>query len=528
MLESVQSPISRSSERLLAYLFCLIGLLLFLPFLSINYDLNSVREAVGVERGGQDLFSPNHLLYRPMGYPVHRILEAILNYRGSVLLVLQVITALFAALGLALSLLVFARISQSVLSAALATLGMAVSWSYWRFSTDAYYITVSLPFVAAAVLPLLWIQADSHRSNLYGILSGVACAVAILLWQANVFLVPVLVLALLLFNRQSISVPPNQLIRVLALMLITLGLVVGLAYVGVGIFAFNVKTPSDFLTWLLHHPGSGSALWGHWSMDRIPHLLQSSVSSIIPLWAGLGLRDLMHGVVRPDKILGQISLLSYLFLLLGSVILAVRSIRRRHINLRLLLWLIFAYSVYLPFMLWWDPFEPKWFVIPNFFLWGMVAVIWRPSQRNSRFNRLLPLALSVSIIGLANFTYTIWPNHAYPGEMLQLAECVDGHMAPNDHLLAYDWVWSGYISYLHRRPVHSLIGQASDPEGGVNFVQEVLAATNGRVIMMKATPDYLARLEAMTGIEAELFSRLQVTPQFICNDIQFVRVVAAV
>src|SRR5262249_56601708 len=43
------------------------ALLLYVPFLSRRFDPNGLQDALAVDRGGANLWNPNHLLYRPIG-----------------------------------------------------------------------------------------------------------------------------------------------------------------------------------------------------------------------------------------------------------------------------------------------------------------------------------------------------------------------------------------------------------------------------------------------------------------------------
>jgi len=60
------------------FLIVFIGLCLYLPLLTQNYDINGLAEAAAVQSGGAvDLWNPNHMLYRPVGYFVQKSLAAI-------------------------------------------------------------------------------------------------------------------------------------------------------------------------------------------------------------------------------------------------------------------------------------------------------------------------------------------------------------------------------------------------------------------------------------------------------------------
>jgi len=514
---------------LIALAVFLVGLILFLPLLSINYDLNGIQEAAAVEAGGRTLFDHNHMLYRPTGACVYSLLQTLGWYGGGSLFILQVITAVCASFGLSFAFLAYVQMSQSRLRAVLAAVGMAVSWSYWRFSTDAYYITVALPFVAVAILSFLRVWSAPRKARFYAVVSGVACAFAILFWQANIFLLIVLGIGYLWSYKQPGVVSGKF---VLSLVLLTLGnavLIVGLVYLVIGMTFFAVETPSTLLSWVSTHGGGGLYLWGRWGIDRIPSLAKTSVASVIPVWEGFGLHDLLRGVVNLKKVPAQASLVVWALLLLGCAVSIVQYSRNEHAHKRLLLWLIVSYAVYLPFILWWDPYEPKWFVVPNFFFWGVIAVAWGlPGSRVER-SALFVLGLVVLVVGFANLSQTIWPNRTRPNEMLHRAACVSLHMEPQDVLLASDWDWPGYVSYFYHRQVRTLIrGNPEDPEAHIAFIEQLVAesrSVGGRVIMMDMydyPPDWLTFLEENTGLGLEYFTRLVTTPLFTCDGVQFV------
>jgi hypothetical protein len=510
-------------KQVLSGLFFLLGLGLFLSLSSINYELNGVLEAENLEAG--DLFTPNHMLYRPMGLLVYRGLQIYAQYDGVSLFVLQVITAIFASLGLAFSFLAFAQISQSIIRAALVTVGMGISWSYWRFSTNAAYLPVAMPFIALAIFSFLQTLSGSKRAGYYAVISGVACAGAILVWQANIFLLLVLGLGYLILYEPTTA--PKRVVLTSLLTFVPAVLIVGLVYVSVGIIVFEVRTLTDFLTWVSGHPGLGLSAWGRWGLDRFPTLLHTHASSIIPVWDGLGLRDLLRGEVNPAKISGQVSFVAYLLLCLGSLIFTIQYIRRRQARIRLLFWLIASYAAYLPFVLWWDPTEPYWFVILNFFFWGIVAIVWGIPGKDRAFYSLPLLALIILIIGFANFSQTIWPKHTQPNDMLQRAACVSAHLKPQDLLLETDWDWPGYVSYFYKQSVTSLIWHPDSSESIMEAIRREVTATqqvNGQVVMIDLnsySPEYLAWLETNTSLGPEQFDRLLLTPMFVCDNIQF-------
>lgn len=513
-----------------AALIFFVGLLLYLPFLSNNYDLNGIIEADAVDEGGKQLFSPNHLLYRPLGKVVHEVLINYSAYHEKSLYVLQFITAISGALGLSLCFLVFIQISQSLKWATLTTFFMGISWSYWRFSTDVAYLTMAVPFIALATFFLLRTQLSQNHTYYNAIFSGFACAGAILVWQANIFLLVAVGLGYVILYKPSERPVFHQFV-LLVLTCSVAGLMVSLSYIVIGIVFFDVQTPFDFWAWIFNHPGISLPSWGQFEIERIPSLFITTVASIIPVWAGLGLRDLLQGSITVSKIPGQVSLLAYFILSFTTIVFFTLYLRKTESNLRLLSWLVVAALVYIPFIFWWDPTEPLWFIIVNIFFFGAISLIWSQFRSVKDYYAFGLLVIISGLIGLGNFTQTVWPRHNQPNEELQLAECVAASMKPNDILLATDWNWDGYVFYFYNREIFSLIGKnPGNSDAMLNLIQKKIdqAKQGGSQIILNSLDIYsleqLEWLEENSGLGEEHFDRLLTSPAFICDNIQFLTV----
>src|SRR4029453_12116775 len=111
------------------------GLFIYLPLLSKNYDLNGLAEVKGLNSGRPgELFLPNHMLYRPIAYAVRQALAAVGIAVGAVSL-LQVLSAIYGALGLGFSFLALERIVGNRSIAFWASLVLGVSLFYSRMGT---------------------------------------------------------------------------------------------------------------------------------------------------------------------------------------------------------------------------------------------------------------------------------------------------------------------------------------------------------------------------------------------------------
>jgi hypothetical protein len=505
-------------------LFVVLGMLLYLGLLSTQYDLNGVTEAAAVEQGGPSLFSPNHMLYRPLVWLIYALWRAF-GYSGLALLPAQVTTALFGAAGLGLFYWWVRKLVENEIVAAIASLGFGTSWAYWVFSTDAFYIVPAATMILGALILLstVFTAPELPRPAMFFIGLGILCALAILLWQANIFFLPVALVGLWVrYKKQK-----RSLLTAIILFGATVSIVIGCVYLFVGIFISGHWTISDYLDWLLHY-GAPLPMWGRWDIARLANVVESSISSLIPLWEGLGLKTLLKGEFRPDKFLLQLSLVSLALLFVLPVIKQLRELPPPAYRVHLLGWTLLGYAAYLPFILWWDPFEPKWFVIPNIQVWAMLAVLWDSTTRHIR--HVVLFASLILTVSIASFSATIWPHHVGPSVLLQRAECVASHMDERDLFVTIEWNWSGYINYFFRRQVFSLINASASPDGknaALNLFRDNISLVHqrgGKVYMVDidtCSLEQLNWLASQTGLTQKDFQQYEYAPAFTCDVVGF-------
>lgn len=503
------------------------ALMLYMPFRSIQWDLNGIIEARAIDSGGPELISPNHVFYRPLGFAVFALARSV-GYRGHSAEILQYITAIMAGVGVGLFWRWIKNLTDNVLVASTASAFLATTWAFWAFSTDAYYITPAATMVVGALVVL---SSQSRLTHKAIIKLGLLVAWAILFWQANIFLIPTIVLDLLWVRRANTL--KETLIGV-GLFLVTASVIVGSAYLMAGTQIYHLSSIHDFAKWLLSHSAEGCiSWWGKWSADRIPAATSSALASFIPVWEGLGLRDALEGNFSWDKLPAQLSLAAFVFL---CVVTSIGTIRKRgtvkpvYSNLALL---GLAYCVYIPFIIWWDPYEPKWFVIPNLFFIAILAQVWNILFDNRRCYVIV--GACVAIIAVANFAYTIWPRHSRPNPNIQLAQCFAANATAKDTVIVTDWGWFGYASYFfgYRGDCLSLMGDATEKPRKVQLIKESIAEANkhdGHVYMRDLntySPDKLAFVESLTGFTPADFDAFEQHYAFSCYDARFLEIVQA-
>jgi hypothetical protein len=481
-------------------LISILALGLYLPFLAIQYDVNGITEAAALET--REPINKNHILYRPIGLVVYRVMQGF-GYGGNSLVVLQTINAICGAAGIGLAFAIFKWATGDRAAALVASFFLATLFSNWMFSTDVAYITVAALFTLAAL------ACVAHGRSIAAVVGGgVFSSLSILTWQASIFAMPALV-ALMLANRRQTQV------RHLVVLCVTTGAIIGVAYTIVAVDSHGWMGPRDLWRWFTNYGDSGSPLplWGTWGPGRLQSAMSSALTSIVP--PALAIRPTE---ITPSVQLGRVAVDVALVALLVLVVLAVWGIRPSSIMF------LCGYLVFVPFIVWWDPFEPKWFVIPNIFLAGFLSCGLQPWLHRRWIAAIV--VFSVLAIGGANFVTTIRPRHRLLGPDRIVAQCVAEQMQPQDAFIATEWGWPDYLGYLHKRTSLNLINVAASTGGKERTLSEIqdfissTRRTGGNVYVFDARTypqSHLEWLHGQTGLTIEDLISLGGIPAFNCG-----------
>jgi len=416
-----------------AVLIFLIAACLYVPFLSHHFDENGLIEVLELDVG--NLFSANHLLYRPLGLLAGSALHALgLDVRS--LLILQVISALCGGAAIGFAYLFLIGMTNDRFAAIAAVFFLATTWAHWVWSTDAGYIPVAAMFVAAALTAML------GETRLSAIVAGSLLGFAVTTWQANVLLVPAFLIGWFVLREKGRS----EKLRLGAHFLWACSLPIGILYAA-GAVANNIRTPGRFLLWVTSHAeGAQLPIWGQFAVERIPIAGRTALNSVTPFWTSASAWQ-TAGVLAVG-------------LLLGGAFIATRTSRPfQWLHWSTAAWLGGLYLVMLAFIIWWDPWATTWFVVPNIFLAGLSAILLT-RLHPSRLAKFALVALLV-VSAFANFRTTIWARHATPNANFEMAACVASHMQPQDAVLVTEWGWSGYLGYFFSRKQLSVIDWAA-------------------------------------------------------------------
>ena len=479
-----------------------VALLLYLPFLSVQYDTNGIIEATAVESG--PLLNKNHLLYRPIGFLFWSAVR-LAGYAGNSLHVLQCLTAIAGALGVGFAYLAFQSLVPSRSYAAAAALALGTSYTYWVTSTDVYYIPLAAMFAAAALAVIV-----NARSTRWLIGAGTLTGLSIITWQANAFLVPALLL---------VAPPRHRTLRGSMIFVGTVTVFAGAPYVAAAIASHGLFRPAEAWAWFTrYNEGPTLKIWGAWELARIPAALLAAMNSLVPVSLSAGPGELLQGVK-----LGRIAVdIAVLVLIFMSILAGVKTSRS---GIRFLA----AYVCFLPFIAWWDP-SHKWFLVPNLFLVGFL-VLGIAEWRSRRIASLV-FTLGLFAIASTNFITTIRPRRFNSGSDRSMAACVASHMDPPDIFVATEWGWPDYLEYFHHRAAINVINETAqfgNKDGAmsdVRFRVDEIRRAGGQAYVVDPrhySDAQLQWLRETTGLKLDELLSLGGTPAFVCENVSIQR-----
>jgi hypothetical protein len=489
-----------------------VFLLLYLPFLSIDYDANGVIEAMDVETGRR--LSPNHLLYTLLGRALFEIAQAF-GYGGRAIYVLQTFNALCGAVGVALACVAFVKLGASK-RAALAAAGLwGTSFIYWYFSTDVAYVTLAGVFTAAALACCA--SQNEPDSVLRGVLLGLFVSLAILTFQMLVFLVPVMLWPLRHRARQA------------AAFVLSTVLIVGVTYITFGLLA-GQSTPLSLVRWAAGYAGGHIPEWGRFEIARVAVAGGAAVRSFqwdVFAWGN----EIIKNPFRPFVWRLGAGTVCFIALAILTFLMSIPRFADRDSRLA---WMIGAYVIFCPFIIWFDPTASYWFLVPNLFLCASAALVWGPW-----LTRPVGFAVvfgGVSVMAAATFVSWVWNKHIDPGIVGRKVECIASNVDPGDTVIATDWTWPATLEYFHGvQPVQviDLAASIQNREKLFEYISGKIRETRLRdeevfiVDPTSYTREHLAWLAEQAQFAASDFERFPGPVVFQCEDAKFREVAGA-
>jgi hypothetical protein len=481
-------------------------LLLYLPFLAIDYDSNGVIEAMNVESGAP--LSRNHILYTVLGRGIFKASKAV-GYQVRAIYLLQILNAVCGAIAVALAWAAFRRLGASSRTAYAAAGLWGTSFIFWYYSTDVAYLALSALLTAAA----LWCCASlfETRSVALASLLGLLIAMAVLTFQMLIFLMPFMFWPLKHRSRE-----------------VAVGIVVSIALLSGCFIALGISQghtgPVDLFYWASTYAGGNLPEWGRLDMSRVFLAADSAVTSFQgDLFERV--RDFYRNPLRFYVWRFGLGDACFALLALASLPLLIwRCVEGKS----KVLWLILGYVLFWPFITWFSPSEGFWFLVPNLFLCAALALVWEPWV-----NRPAGFALIFAgVAGTAAITFATWtyPRHVNPGIVGRKVACIASKLAPNDTIIATDWTWPATLEYFHGiRPVQviDLAAGLHDRDKLFSKLADEVQKTfqrHGRVFIIDPasySQQHLTWLAEQTTFSPSDFERFSGKPAFQCEDSKF-------
>jgi hypothetical protein len=387
------------------------------------------------------------------------------------------------------------------------------SFIYWYYSTDVAYVTLAGVFTAAALICCATLI--EKNSTLHSVLLGLFVSLAILTFQMLVFLVPVMLWPLRHRAREAKT------------FILTTGLIVGVGYVAFALLAGHY-TPLAILRWAAGYAGGHIPEWGRLEAARVGIAGGAAVRSFQwDLFAWVN--EILQNPFRP--FVWRLGAGAVCFIGL-AILTALASIPRFAERDSKLGWMLAAYLIFVPFIIWFDPTASFWFLVPNLFLCAIAATVWSPwVARPAGFGVVFS---GIAVMAVATFVSWVWNKHIDPGVVGRKVECIAGYVTPGDAVIATDWTWPATLEYFHGVQSVQVIDVAAsmqqDREKLFNYITEKVSQARQReeevfiIDPSSYTGAHLAWLAEQTQFTKSDFERFPGNIAFQCEDAKFRKV----
>ena len=206
----------------------------------------------------------------------------------------------------------------------------------------------------------------------------------------------------------------------------------------------STANPSAILEWAYNYRVDRPPIWGTSGIGRLPSTLKAALGSLVPIPSQWTITSTFAFTIAVACEL--VVLIPIVFLFHTTKLKSQNTASSNG-------WpIVVAYFSFWPFIVWWDPYEPKWFVVPNLLAAALIAMAWARLLRNYPRSTVI-LSASVLTIAFLNFSSTIWPRHSQLNAALINARCIANNLHEGDLFLDTDWQLVDYLPYFFDRDV---------------------------------------------------------------------------
>jgi hypothetical protein len=442
------------------------------------------------------------------------------------LLPLQVFSALCGALSVGLVYYINHIVTRSFKIALLVSLGYAFSHAIWLYSTDIEVVTLFLLMNLVVLAYLFSLLSQESRPALSFMLLGLLVGVSILVYQASVFMIPAVLIALFLANRQG-DIWCGRFKEMFLFVAGTVLLILPV-YLLVAYFAYGIRDWYNLLAWQFHMSEYG--LWGNLSAGNLVQGFYAFLRTLVG-YPGLGVNDrTSQYLANVDWFHRFVFAIVYLIVMVFAGLPVLVAVIKRQLLRRLAPEFVAVISTWAllngAFAIYWVPGDMQFWapvVVSWWLLVGMVIKIVDDVKVLKWLSPIEILLAGVVVLLVINALGVILPNrdikrnHAY-----QIALSVQEQTSPRDLI-----VTSGgdrlflYIPYFSGRRTISVFHQMLMEKGDKELVfteiekeVELVNARGDRAFLVGVQPGRTVWWDMLGTLTPEDFERFETMPSW--------------
>lgn len=398
----------------------LLSFLLYLLTSAGAHTFDSLEYIRDIGKPPAALFLPHHLFYEPLLLGFFKLWQAA-GWMGGADIPAQVLSNMAGAAGLAIFYKLAWEWSRSRIVCVSAVLVLGLGYGYWFYSGEVDAYLPPLFFLLCA----LWFYTKSAQGGGTALLwlVGIMHALAVLLHQATLFIIPAFAIGIILMpgsTRERIS---NLLRYGVALAAIVIP-----SYLVAGVLIAGQGTPQSFIAWLNSYGNLGT--WGAWRADSFDATVSGASAAL-----------------SADFLTGRVLLA---LLLVVATAFVRKSVRQSTpFATTLILWT----GIYTLFFAWWQPEVLKFWilVLPCPILLVVMSVPW---QRLSPLMRRVALASGAIVVGillLANGPVVWAKRDPMSDPARQASDALARLSAPEDLIILQAGAAEVYLPFIYDR-----------------------------------------------------------------------------